>query len=310
MEAKMNQSVTSAMPRRAYLGAMYMVLAGVAFAIANVLTQIVTFQLGFKAQSDTFWQYLIALIFSLPFLWKHGLAGLRTNRPLPHVARIVCAALGVQAFVMSLANGVQIWQVIALVMTSPFFVMLGAKLFLGERVGPERWLAAVIAFSGAMLILKPWASGFGIASLLPVAAAILWGAASLITKYLTKDETASAVTMWLLLLILPVNAALSVHAGFEVPTGNILIYLLFGGAVMLAAQYFLTKAYATADAAYVQPFDDLKLISNIVAGWLVFGYLPEGYVWIGVAFILLGSAYLLRQESVRERALQETKQTA
>jgi drug/metabolite transporter (DMT)-like permease len=303
MEANMNQiPVLSKLPR-ATLGALYMVLAGIAFAIANVLTQIVTFQLGFKAQSDTFWQYFIALVFALPFLAKHGLAGLRTNRPLPHVLRIVLSALGVQAFVMSLANGVQIWQVIALVMTSPFFVMLGAWLFLGERVGPERWLAATVAFLGAMLILKPWASGFGPASLLPVAAAILWGGASLITKYLTKDETASAVTMWLLLLILPINAGLSVHAGFEVPTGNILVLLLIGGAVMLAAQYFLTKSYATADAAYVQPFDDLKLISNIVAGWLVFGYLPEGYVWIGVALILLASAYLLRQESVRERAL-------
>ncbi len=299
----MNQiPVLSKLPR-AYLGALFMVLAGIAFAIANVLTQVVTFQLGFKAQSDTFWQYFIALVFALPFLAKQGLSGLRTNRPLPHVVRIVLSALGVQAFVMSLANGVQIWQVIALVMTSPFFVMLGAWLFLGERVGPERWLAATVAFAGAMLILKPWSTGFGLASLLPIAAAILWGGASLITKYLTKDETASAVTVWLLLLMMPVNAALSVHAGFEVPTGNILVLLLIGGAVMLAAQYFLTKSYATADAAYVQPFDDLKLISNIVAGWLVFGYLPEGYVWIGVVLILCASAYLLRQESVRERTL-------
>lgn len=306
----MNQTAPTSQTSRAWKGALYMVLAGIAFAAANVLTQIVTFKLGFKAQSDTFWQYLIALIFSLPFLARHGLAGLKTSKPLPHLVRIVLSALGVQAFVMSLANGVQIWQVIALVMTSPFFVMLGARLFLGERVGPERWLAAAVAFAGAMLILKPWATGFSIASLLPIGAAILWGGASLITKYLTKDEAAESVTVWLLLLILPVNAALSLQAGFEVPSGNILVYLLIGGAAMLAAQYFLTKSYATADAAYVQPFDDLKLISNIVAGWLAFGYLPEGYLWVGVALILCASAYLLRQESNREKSLKAANQAA
>lgn len=306
----MNETTATLQTSRAWKGALYMVLAGIAFAVANVLTQIVTFKLGFKAQSDTFWQYFIALIFSLPFIARQGLAGLKTNQPLPHIVRIVLSALGVQAFVMSLASGVEIWQVIALVMTSPFFVMLGARLFLGERVGPERWLAAAVAFAGAMLILKPWASGFSIASLLPIGAAILWGGASLITKYLTKDEAAESVTVWLLLLILPVNAALSVHAGFEVPSGSILVYLLIGGAVMLAAQYFLTKSYAAADAAYVQPFDDLKLISNIVAGWLAFGYLPEGYLWVGVALILAASAYLLRQESNREKSLKAANQAA
>ena len=49
-------------------GAALMVLAGLAFALANALTQIATFQLGFKAQSDTFWQYAVALIAMLPTL--------------------------------------------------------------------------------------------------------------------------------------------------------------------------------------------------------------------------------------------------
>lgn len=110
-------------------GAALMVLAGLAFALANALTQIATFQLGFKAQSDTFWQYAVALVLSLPFVIRQGLAGFRTNQPGLHLVRVVVSALGVQAFVMALAHGVQIWQVIALVMTSPFFVMLGAMLF-------------------------------------------------------------------------------------------------------------------------------------------------------------------------------------
>lgn len=278
-----------------WAGAIYMVLAGVAFAIANALTQTVTSGMGFKPQSDAFWQYFIALILSVPFLLRHGAAGLKTKHPVIHVIRVVLSAFGVQAFVMSLSQGVPIWQVIALVMTSPFFVMIGAWLFLGEKVGIERWLAAVVGFAGAMIILQP--SGFSTASLLPIAAAVLWGAASLLTKLLTEDEPSSAITVWLLLLLSPINAVLSYHAGFEIPTGNILWLLLAGGVVILAAQYFLTKSYAAADAAFVQPFDDIKLISNVIVGGLVFQYWPEGQLWIGIVMILAASSFLLWSES-------------
>lgn len=277
-------------------GALFMVLAGMAFAGANALTQIVTFKLGFKPQSDTFWQYLIAAVLSLPLLWQHGTAGLRTAHPVLHVIRVILSALGVQAFVMALSKGVEIWQVIALVMTSPFFVMLGAALFLGERVGPQRWIAAALGFAGAMMLLRPWTTGFTVASLLPIAAAVLWAGASLITKRLTVSEPAHTVTLWLLVLLTPINFGLSVQAGFEWPTGSILGLLLVAGLVMFAAQHLLTLAYKSADAAYVQPFDDLKLLSNIAIGWAVFGYAPEGALWLGVALILAGSGWLLWSE--------------
>lgn len=277
-------------------GAAFMVAAGLAFALANALTQIATFHLGFKPQSDTFWQYAIALVLALPFVWRQGLAGFRTRHPGLHLARVVVSALGVQAFVMALSHGVAIWQVIALVMTSPFFVMLGAHLFLGERVGPNRWAAAALGFAGAMVLLRPWEAGFTLAALLPVAAAILWAAASLLTKKLTETEASHTVTLWLLALLTPINAGLSLHAGFEWPTGWVLVCLLAGGLVMFLAQYLLTLAYAAADAAFVQPFDDLKLLSNIAVGWLVFGYLPEGTLWLGVAMILAGSSWLLWSE--------------
>jgi S-adenosylmethionine uptake transporter len=102
--------------------------------------------------------------------------------------------------------------------------------------------------------------------------------------------------MWLLVLLVPVNALFSLQAGFEVPTGSILWLLLMGGVFIFAAQHFLTLAYAAADAGYVQPFDDLKLFSNILVSWLVLNFAPEGSYWLGIALILAGSGYLLWSE--------------
>lgn len=277
-------------------GAAFMVLAGVCFALANAVTWTVTYKLGFKAQSDAFWQYLIATAFSAPLLWRNGIAAMRTRHPLLHGLRILLSVLGVQAFTQAFAAGMAPWHVIALVMTSPFFVMIGAAVLLGERVGPNRWIAAIIGFAGAMILLRPLESGFSATILLPLAAAVAWGGASLITKRLTRDENQTAITMWLLVLLTPVNLLFSLQAGFEVPTGNVLWLLLAGGVVMYLAQHCLTLAYAAADAAYVQPFDDLKLFSNILVSWLVLSFAPDLTYWPGILMVFAGSAYLLWSE--------------
>lgn len=280
-------------------GAAFMVLAGICFALANAVTWSVTYKMGFKAQSDAFWQYAIASVFSAPFIWRNGLASMKTRHPVLHLVRILLSVLGVQAFTQAFASGMAPWHVIALVMTSPFFVMFGAALLLGENVGLNRWIAAVIGFAGAMILLRPWESGFTLATLLPIAAAVTWGGASLITKRLTKDEPQTSITMWLLVLLTPVNLLLSLQAGFELPSGNILWLLLLGGAIMYFAQHFLTLAYAAADAAYVQPFDDLKLFSNILVSWLVLSFAPDMTYWPGIVMVFAGSAYLLWSERGR-----------
>lgn len=73
---------------------------------------------------------------------------------MQHAARIVLSVLGVQAFTQAFASGMAPWHVVALMMTSPFFVLIGAALFLGERVQANRWLAASPGFAGAVTCLS------------------------------------------------------------------------------------------------------------------------------------------------------------
>lgn len=295
-----NLKSTSLLRSRAVLGAVYMVLAGVAFAALNVVTQWVAMTLAFPAASTAFWQYGFALVLSLPLLYRLGIKAMRTRFPGQHLMRVLLAALGVQAWVSGLAT-VPIWQAIALVMTSPFFVIIGARLFLGETVGLHRWLATLAGFCGAMIILQPWADGFSPAALLPILSALLWGGSSLIMKNLTQYERPETVTVWLLVLLTPINAGLALGAGFAVPHGAALGLLLAAGLLTAIGQYLLTLAYNAADAAYVQPFDDLKLPLNVLAGWLVFGYAPSGTLWVGALLILGASLSLMLKEARSEQ---------
>ncbi len=56
------------------------------------------------------------------------------------------------------------------------------------------------------------------------------------------------------------------------------------------------------NAAYVQPFDHLKLPFNVLAGFYVFGWVPGGNLWLGAALIIAASLYIAHRESKSQEA--------
>lgn len=292
------------------VGAGFMLAAAVLFAVTNILTQWVTMELKISSTALAFWQYGLALVFFLPSLMRLGVGAFRTEHLVAHVVRVVFATLGVQFFVAALAHGVPIGQVVAIDMTSPFMVIIGARLFLGEPIGPARALATTVGFAGGMLILAPWSDAFSIYSLLPLAAAVMWAGSSIMTRQLASVERPEAVTVYLLALLTPINAAFllagsgfSVGTAFALPAGSVFYVILILAAVTAAAQHLLTLAYARADAAFLQPFDNVRLPLNVVAGYLVFHYAPGGFLWIGATMIIGASLYVLRAENREEAAV-------
>ena len=186
-QTTLTQNRVFALANPAIAGGVYMIAAGAAFAIVNICVQAATMNLGMTSSSAAFWQYFVALLCGLPWIVRTGLGVLKTDQLSAHVVRVGCAAIGVQFWVAGLAS-VPIWQAIALIMTSPFFVTAGAGLLLGEKVGPSRWLATAVGFAGGMIILGPWSDGFTVATLYPVVAALFWAATSLMTKRLTQQR--------------------------------------------------------------------------------------------------------------------------
>ncbi|MGJ8525790.1 Riboflavin transporter [Halomonadaceae bacterium LMG 33818] len=273
-----------------------MILAAISYAGVNITVQWAGMVEGIGSASIAFWQYLLATLFSFPLLYRLGIQALKTHHPWMHLLRVLMAAGGVQVWIIALAH-VPLWQAIALVMTSPFFVLAGASLFLREHVNPARIMAAVIGFVGAIIIIRPWSQAFSLYSLLPVLSAGLWAGTSLITKVLTRTESASSIAIYLMLMLTPINLALYASSGDGLPHSGNWIILILAGVCTAASQYFLTRAYSLADAAYLQPFDDFKLPLNLILGWLVFGGIPSLTFWPGAALILAGSLMLMGHEA-------------
>ncbi|MBK4217103.1 DMT family transporter [Paracoccus caeni] len=283
-------------------GALLMVAAGAMFACVNTMLQFTTMKLGVAAPTATFWQYGIALIALLP--WQGvGLSAFKTSHLPAHILRVAFGVGGVQLWGFGLAN-VPIWQAISLIMLSPFFVTIGAALLLGEKVTPARWLAVVLGFVGGAVILAPWSDAFTPWALAPVGAAALWAAASLMTKRMTATETPATLTLYLLALLTPLNAALALvpgAGGLAITGWQVIGALIVAGMLTALAQFALARAYAIADAAFLQPFDHVKLPFNVGLGILAFGFVPPGSMWLGSALIIGASSWLLAEEARRTR---------
>jgi drug/metabolite transporter (DMT)-like permease len=72
--------------------------------------------------------------------------------------------------------------------TLPIFITLFAALFLGDRIRLLGWAAVFLGFAGVLLILKPQAAGFSAYALLPLASALFYALAMILTRSKCRDE--------------------------------------------------------------------------------------------------------------------------
>lgn len=276
----------------AVVGPLLMITAGALFAGANTAVQSAGMQFGVAPSAIAFWQYAIALCVAIPLVWQEGW---RTDHLAWHILRVALAAIGVQLWVSGLAH-VPIWQAIALILTSPLFVTLGAAVFLRETLTWQRLSAVLVGAFGGIVILAPWSDSFTPAALLPIGAALFWAASSLVTKRLAATDQAGTLTLYLLVLLVPLNGVFAIGSGLFVPS-NALWVVVIAGMFTALAQYALAGAYRMAEASYLQPFDHVKLPLNVVAGLVVFDFAPPGMMWLGAAIIVSACAWLWRTEA-------------
>jgi drug/metabolite transporter (DMT)-like permease len=320
--------VSSSTKSAATAGAVYMLVAALAFAGSNVLQSVLPTPVeyggfGMASTGMAFWQYLVAGILSLPLIFRIGIDKLKTAHPLAHEIRAFVSALGVHVFVYGFASGVPIWQMVTLLATGPLFIILGSVLFLGERISPVRLIAALMGFAGAIIVSGVGAEGLGLVTLVPIGAAALWATTDVLTKYLTlKGESPETLTVSLLVLITPNHLAIlllvtalsalapgvlpaGVATGFPfaLPSGDGLWLLLLLGVLTGLAQYLLAFAYRVADATYLQPFGDLKVPLGGVLGWVLLNQVPSQWFWLGAALVLSGSLLIYFVEAAGRRPL-------
>jgi drug/metabolite transporter (DMT)-like permease len=218
-----------------------------------------------------------------------------------HLARTIFGATGVTLMFAAVAF-IPMSDATAISFLNPVFGMILAIPFLGEKVGRWRWLAAGMAFVGALILLRPGPDTFQVAALLALGAALAMGFELVFIKKLADREPA--------LQILLINNAigcllmsLAVIAFWAPPTLAQWGVLVALGLLMAGAQTCFINAIARADASFVTPFSYLTLIFAGLYDWAIFAQVPDWISVLGAAIIVSGAALLAWREAVnRSRA--------
>jgi drug/metabolite transporter (DMT)-like permease len=213
-----------------------------------------------------------------------------------HLARTIFGATGVTLMFAAVAF-IPMSDATAISFLNPVFGMILAIPFLGEKVGRWRWLAAGMAFVGALILLRPGPDTFQVAALLALGAALAMGFELVFIKKLADREPA--------LQILLINNAIgcvlmsvAVIAFWAPPTLAQWGVLVTLGLMMAGAQTCFINAIARADASFVTPFSYLTLIFAGLYDWAIFAQIPDWISVLGAAIIVSGAALLAWREAV------------
>ena len=105
--------------------------------------------------------------------------------------------------------------------------------------------------------------------------------------------------MNVLLSILAVVPALLV---WQQPSLEAWLLLFVIGVVGTCAQVVIAQSLKEAEAGLVMPFDFFKLLWAALFGYLLFGELPDAFVWVGAAIVVGATSYLAFREAQVARA--------
>jgi drug/metabolite transporter (DMT)-like permease len=232
----------------------------------------------------------VTLLTIAPLLWRNGLSGMATKRLPLHVLRALFACLGMAGLYAGIAY-LPLPDVVALSFTQPLFLVALAPLVLGEKVTAGRWVAALVGFSGVLLIVRPGVEAVGVGTLLILGSAAVYACSNLSIKLLMRTDTPMQSVFYGNLLMLPM-ALIPALFVWTTPTWLDLLWMAGTGLTGALGMYFVAQAYNAADASAVAPFDFLRLPITAAAGYVIFGDVAGAWTWAG-AVVIFGASYAL-----------------
>lgn len=278
-------------------GGLLMLLSGAAFAVMMALVRLVADDIHpFEA---AFFRNLFGLLFMLPWVAVAGLAPLRSGRWRVHLLRSAFGLAAMLSLFLALTL-LPLAEATALSFTSPLFATIGAALVLRETVRLRRWLATLVGFLGALIVLRPGATAFDPSSLVALTAALFIAGAMLSIKSLSRTEHPNAIVVMMGLWMTPASLVPALFV-WRWPTPETWGWLLLIGFSATIGQVCLTRAFACAEASAVLPYDFFRLIFTAGLGYLIFGQIPDAWTLVGGLVILAASVYIARREAVLAR---------
>ena len=238
---------------------------------------------------------------------SHALGATRHVRALGErkvVLRATLDAFATMTYLTSLFH-LPIGNATAINMATPLFITLFAVIAFRERVGAGRWLAIAVGFGGVLLIVQPSGAAFNAYALLCLGGTLLHAGRDLTTRVIDKAIPSILVTVSTAVAVTLLSGAIAAFQEWK-PVSAPQYALLAAASVFLGGGYFLlTVAMRGGEMSLIAPFRYTGLLFALLLGFLVWGDVPNGLAWAGIAFLVAAGWYVLHSERSRARAALE-----
>ncbi len=234
--------------------------------------------------------------------------GFRTQHPRFQVARGSLLLLS-SALVFMAVRFMPLAEVTSISMLGPVLVTVLAAWLLHERVTRLQLALAAVSFVGALVVVRPGSGIFGWAALLPLGNAFSFVCFNLLTGRLVKLESPITTNFytgmvgagWMLLAWLLSGQNLMQELA-ALPL-NLLWVLLAAATLGTTGHLMLILAMQRAPTSTLMPFSYAQIPAAAVAGYWIFGHVPDAWAWIGMAVITASGAVVVWLNVRRASAL-------
>lgn len=258
------------------------------------------------AAQSAFLRYAIGLVFVIPMLNPMRDAHL-TNRQLKlFCIRGLAHTFGVILWFYAMTR-ITIAEVTAMNYMTPVYVTLGAALFLGERVAMRRLIAVLVAFVGALIVLRPGVRELGDGHLAMVGTALVFSV-SYLTAKMMSDEVPASVVVGMLSITVTIGLAPFAFLVWQPPSAAEVGWMAVIAVLATAGHYTMTLAFAAAPVSITQPVTFLQLIWSVAIGVLLFSEPIDGWVILGGVVIIASTTFIAIREAMLRRAANSEKE--
>ena len=281
-------------------GAVWMVLGAFAWSANLVLVKLLSTE--YSPAMLAFLRAFAGFLFIVPIILRQGPQLWQLNRKGLMLVRGVVAGGAVMLSYYSASN-LPLSQFNAIVFSKPLFIMALAVVFLGERLGVRRIVAACIGFIGVLLIVQPGGE-VSPAVWLAIGTAISAGFVNIFGKILTRTNSVVTILVYsnLLMALFTFPFALQFWTTPQLGDIGLLAAMVLTGT---AAQALFVKSVSVGEASFVANFEFFRLPLTAVADRLIFSITPPLMIWPGAILIIGSVAYI----SWREAQLKAKGQT-
>lgn len=278
----------------------YAMLSTALFAFMNLAVKY-TAEQGVHIMQIVLFRNIMALPVVLLLISQHvdSRTLLYTKRPFGHLARGLIGLASMFCFFLSFKI-LPLGDATALHFAAPIILTALSVPFLKEKVGPWRWSAVFLGLIGVIIVANPTGNTMLFGSFIALSAAALSAVASLIVRKM--GETENSLTIVFYFTACGIVVSLFLTPFFWQPIASVWVFysLLCVGLLGGVAQYFLTKAYAQAPAAYVSVFSYAAIVFSIGFDLIFWAHVPAMNVWIGSSVVVISGLIILYREVVHK----------